>query len=129
MLANDAGDRSLAHWSTIGREVERARKLLRGVDEPPVERTAAAVDRYYARLGQEGLTDEDLSAGQGPRAARRLRRGAALVALLPLALAGVALYWLPYQIPSPRGARGSPNSAPRAAELALIASTRAKLGL
>jgi 1-acyl-sn-glycerol-3-phosphate acyltransferase len=99
MLANDAGDRSLAHWSTIGREVERARKVLRDVDEATVEGIRAAVERYYALLGQEGLTDDQLTPGADPRAPGRAARGAALLLLLPLAIAGVALYWVPYQVP------------------------------
>lgn len=99
MIANDAGERTLAGWNDVGRQVEAARKTLRDVDEGTVGEVGAAVTRYYDLLGQEGLEDDQLSAGADPRAAGRTLRGAALLGVLPLAIAGMLLYWLPYQLP------------------------------
>jgi glycerol-3-phosphate O-acyltransferase / dihydroxyacetone phosphate acyltransferase len=97
MLTNDSGDRSLERWNSIGRQVEAARKALRGVGEATVERVERAVSGYYARLEEEGLADEQLAAGGEPAAVDTLA-DAALVLALPLAAAGAALYFLPYQL-------------------------------
>lgn len=97
MLANDTGDRSLARWNSIGRQVEAASKALRGVDEATVERVRAAVDGYHALLTREGLGDAQLAEGADPpgQAARAL----GLLLLLPLSLLGILLYALPYPLP------------------------------
>lgn len=109
MVTHDLGERSLERWNTIGRQVGTARKALAGVDEATVDKVRSAVERYYTLLGQQGLEDEQLASGADPRAPGRGRRGAALVAVLPLALAGMVLYWLPYQLPrlAARLAKGS----------------------
>ena len=110
MVTHDLGERSLKRWNTIGRQVEAARKALAGVDETTVDKIRSAVERYYTLLGQQGMEDEQLASGAdawstmgalppNPGAPGRGRRGAALVAVLPLALAGMVLYWLPYQVP------------------------------
>ena len=97
MLTNDSGERSLERWNTIGRQVEAARKALAGRDEATVERVARAVGRYYDRLAEEGLADEQLAAEGDPGAVNTLA-DAALWLSLPLALAGAALYAVPYQV-------------------------------
>jgi glycerol-3-phosphate O-acyltransferase / dihydroxyacetone phosphate acyltransferase len=97
MLANDAGDRSLERWNSIGRQVEAARKALGGVDEATVAAIGAAVDRYYALLAAEGLADEQLAAGDPPDEAR-LGKTIALGLSLPLAMVGTAAYAVPYQL-------------------------------
>jgi 1-acyl-sn-glycerol-3-phosphate acyltransferase len=116
MLAHEGGDRSLSGWSSIGRQVKAARKALATLDEATVQRIAAAVDRYYARLGEEGLTDANVAIGgitaelrspgkppeegsAGPSAIGTALRAAGLIALVPLALVGAVLYRIPYQVP------------------------------
>jgi 1-acyl-sn-glycerol-3-phosphate acyltransferase len=95
MLAHDGGDPSLAQWNQIGRQVEAGRQALRRLDEARVAEVAAAVGAYHALLEREGVSDADVAGAGVPRLP------AALVTLLlaPLALVGVALYWLPYQAP------------------------------
>jgi hypothetical protein len=99
MLAHDAGDHTLAGWSSIGRQVEAARRTLREVDEALVPRIAQAVDRYYALLAREGVADEQLAQGGGLPRAEIPTRLVLLALALPLATLAVLLYWLPYQVP------------------------------
>jgi 1-acyl-sn-glycerol-3-phosphate acyltransferase len=99
MLAHDAGDRTLAAWSDVGRQVEAARATLRTVDEDSVARVGAAVDRYYALLDEEGLGDAEIAEGGGLRRAELPGRLLLLAAALPFAALAVVLYWLPYQVP------------------------------
>ncbi|APR84739.1 Acyltransferase domain protein [Minicystis rosea] len=96
MLTNDTGERSLEGWNSIGRQVEAARMALRDVDESTVQAIAEAVDQYYARLDEEGLADEQLASGD-LRAVRTLE-DAALWLSLPLAVAGTALYAVPFYV-------------------------------
>jgi hypothetical protein len=97
MLANDAGDGSLERWNAVGRQVEAARKALRGIDEATVGAIAAAVDGYFGELVAEGLVDAQIA---GKAAADDDRRSALALALLaPFALVGAALYAVPYQLP------------------------------
>jgi glycerol-3-phosphate O-acyltransferase/dihydroxyacetone phosphate acyltransferase len=98
MLANDAGDRSLERWNTIGRQVEAARKSLGGRDAV-VEDVRAAVDHYYALLEREGLADHQFGPDATPASGRGLAKAVGLAALAPLAVTGAALYWVPYQLP------------------------------
>lgn len=99
LLANDAGDDSLAAWSEVGRQVEEAAKLLRGRADREVAAAARAVTSYYAALDRRGARDAQLARGRRPSTrvhpVRWLRRGL----LAPLALAGVLLYWVPYRLP------------------------------
>jgi glycerol-3-phosphate O-acyltransferase / dihydroxyacetone phosphate acyltransferase len=94
MIAHDAGDRSLAAWNTIGRQVEAARAALR--DEELYRDLDAEVSRYFSLLTEAGLADADLLAGASPR---HFMGTLALVALAPLAVLGCVLYWVPYQVP------------------------------
>ncbi|MFT3766481.1 MAG: 1-acyl-sn-glycerol-3-phosphate acyltransferase [Minicystis sp.] len=97
MLTNEGGERSLERWNSIGRQVEAARKALREVDEATVQSVAEAVDRYYERLGEEGLVDEQLAAGGDPGTVNTVA-DAALWLSLPLAAAGAALYAVPFYV-------------------------------
>lgn len=97
MLTHDAGDRSLEAWNSIGRQVEAARKALSETDEATVASIADAVTRYYERLEEEGLADEQLAGGAAGKAVSTLS-DAALWLSLPLAAAGAALYAVPYQL-------------------------------
>jgi hypothetical protein len=100
MLTNDSGDRSLERWSSIGRQVEAAEKALRTGGASEVLAIRAAVERYYARLDEEGLADEQVAAchdGGDPAPGSTLET-AALWLSLPLAAAGTMLYAVPYQV-------------------------------
>ena len=111
MLANDTGDRSLARWNSIGRDVEAALKALHAGGKA-VEASATvggAVDRYYDLLAVEGLDDTQLALGDAPRGS--LAKGAMLVLLLPLAALGIVLYALPYRLPTLAARRVAPRSA------------------
>lgn len=97
MLTNDTGDRTMERWNSVGRQVEAARTALRDTDEATVEAIGDAVGRYYERLEEEGLADEQLAGEGDPRKANTLA-DAALLLSLPLAAAGMALYAVPYQL-------------------------------
>lgn len=105
LLANEEPDRTLQKWSGIGRQVEAANRALRGLEAELVAEVARRVDAYYDELLRLGLTDEQIAIGDGaPRAVDR--EPAALrdplwkrAALTPLAMAGFALYALPYFVP------------------------------
>jgi 1-acyl-sn-glycerol-3-phosphate acyltransferase len=106
MLTNDAGDRSLEGWSSIGRQVEAARKVLDKGGEREDVAIAAAVERYYARLEEEGLADEQLSAAASADAPGGSTVETAVLWLaLPLAAAGAVLYAVPYQVTRAAAAR------------------------
>lgn len=102
LLAHDAGDDSLARWSSIGRRVELASQTLAGVDAAVVARVDHAVGAYYAALGRLGLRDTQVAAGATPiptlgaEARARLIR---LALLAPLAIPGMILYAPPYFVP------------------------------
>lgn len=107
LLAHDARDRSLAGWNSIGRQVEAARKAMGAGSHSLYAEVEEAVNLYDEGLSAAALTDEQLlaeRADEGPRALRQL----GLVCLLPLALVGALLYFVPYQIPklSARLAKG-----------------------
>jgi hypothetical protein len=97
LYANGAGRRSMSGLNEIGRQVEAVRKAL-GDGQPAYDEIGEAVGGYYAALEAAGLADHDVeAAGAPPRSRRRTRAGMAL--LLPLALPGALLWWLPYQLP------------------------------
>ena len=97
MLTNDTGDRSLERWNTIGRQVEAARKALRGTGEARVDRVGRSVGRYYERLEEEGLADEQLAHGSDPGTVDTVA-AAAFWLSLPLAVFGAAVHAVPYQL-------------------------------
>jgi glycerol-3-phosphate O-acyltransferase/dihydroxyacetone phosphate acyltransferase len=111
MLANDAGDGSLARWNSLGRDIEAALATLRaaGKGEEASEEVGAALDHYYALLAREGLDDSQLAQGGGERGS--VAKAALLVLLLPLAALGVVLYALPYRLPSVAARRLSASQA------------------
>ena len=94
MLANDAGDRTLAGWNAIGRQVESARRLL-AADPAHFQIVQAAVNAYQTELDSLGLTDDDLVGRRPPRAASLFHK-LHLLLVLPLALTGALLYAPPY---------------------------------
>jgi len=95
LLAHDRGDRSLAQWNAIGRQVEAARKA---VDDHRVAALRDKVEAYYALLSRSGIKDDHVVASVPPRKGRPLR-AVGLALLAPLALVGAVTFYLPYQLP------------------------------
>lgn len=108
MLANDAGDASLAGWNTLGRQVERAGKTLRSLGPDVVHHVEAKVDAYYTELAKYGLGDAELATARATRnpSSRWLKRAM----LAPLAVPGFALYAIPYFIPRFVARRADPDA-------------------
>lgn len=114
MFANDARDRSLAHLNQLGRRIEEARRLLGASDPETVSAIEKRVGDYWAALEDAGASDDlvarfarrarALEAGEAvgdePRiASARIAWGALRIVTIPLALIGMALWYLPYQVP------------------------------
>lgn len=97
---------ALGEAATFARRIEAARARLeaRGSD-PRVARDVAAaeaaVDAYATALRAAGLEAVDVAKDAATWAANEgaRRAGATLVVTAPLAAAGAALFWLPYQVP------------------------------
>jgi 1-acyl-sn-glycerol-3-phosphate acyltransferase len=98
IFANESGDRSLAGVNAIGRRVEEAKRALDREDASLHARIADEVARYYALLEDAGVSDVHIARGAEVDPGRVLR-AVALVLALPLALVGMVLYFVPYQIP------------------------------
>ncbi|MFO0612667.1 MAG: 1-acyl-sn-glycerol-3-phosphate acyltransferase [Polyangiaceae bacterium] len=94
LIRNEQGERSFAEAVRIAQGVERARDRLRRLHPEVAEAVERAVGAYLDALDREGLTDEQLS---GPREEKG--PSALAWAALPLFPIGVALYWVPYQLP------------------------------
>jgi 1-acyl-sn-glycerol-3-phosphate acyltransferase len=98
LLRNDRGDTSFAEAVRIAQEVERARDAL-GEKDPDLEREVRrVVGGYFEALEREGLTDEQLT-GAVSEPKRGLAGRVLAWAALPLFPVGVALYFVPYQLP------------------------------
>lgn len=98
LLAHDEGDRTLATWSSIGRQVAAARTVLSDPHDPRYRSVEEAVTRYYDLLERTGAREDHVVADV-PRPPGSWARALFLVAILPLALVGFVLYALPYQAP------------------------------
>jgi len=98
MLANDAGDASLAGWNAIGRQVELANRTLRELGPDLIAHVEAKVGAYYAELAKYGLADAQGRA-RGREVAKPSSRWARRALLAPLAVPGFVLYGIPYFIP------------------------------
>ncbi|MDB4994172.1 MAG: hypothetical protein JWM74_1604, partial [Myxococcaceae bacterium] len=118
MFASDAGDLSLAGWNAIGQKVEIARAALAANDRSLYTELAAQVSAYYTELEGAGFGDSEVAAGKVVGKPGGLQRAVVLAAIFPLAVLGMALYFLPYQVP---------RLASRAADDADVVSTY-KLG-
>jgi glycerol-3-phosphate O-acyltransferase/dihydroxyacetone phosphate acyltransferase len=105
---------SLAQINELGRRIEEARRVLSSSAPDVVTEMEARVGAYWAALEDAGASDElvvrfarrTLAAAAGEEvglepsvAPERVAWGAARVLTLPLALLGMVLYWLPYQLP------------------------------
>ena len=99
LFANDAGDDSLAAWSTIGRQVALASELLRGRGDVAIAAAATAVTAYYDALDRHHTRDAQLARGRAPSPSASPARWIRRVVVAPFALAGVVLYGLPYRLP------------------------------
>lgn len=102
-LFASASASTLVERNALGRQVERARDLLREAAPEVVARLEADLRAYFTELEELGLVDADVTREGGPGGARDARSGALGAALaivaLPLAAVGFALYALPYQLP------------------------------
>ncbi|MFT3694870.1 MAG: 1-acyl-sn-glycerol-3-phosphate acyltransferase [Kofleriaceae bacterium] len=109
MLANDAGDASLAGWNTIGRQVEAASKTLASLSPDVITHVTSKIDAYYKELAKFGLADAQLAtaraAVQKP-GSRWVKRAM----LAPLAVPGFALYAIPYFIPRMVAKKSDPDA-------------------
>jgi glycerol-3-phosphate O-acyltransferase / dihydroxyacetone phosphate acyltransferase len=96
--AGAGGERTLAQWNEIGRRVEEAKKALSPGDAG-YQKLAREVSAYYAELERTGIADDQLVHGGFTLHPARVARALALVVTSPLALLGVVLYFVPYQLP------------------------------
>ena len=80
--------------------IARGMETLRVADPLRFEQSVLRIRRYDQRLQRFGLRDRHLDWDTSPRAAVRfaLREGAIALLLLPLAITGFAVFWLPYQV-------------------------------
>ncbi len=106
--------RSLAQLNELGRRIEAARALLKASAPDAVAAIEARVTAYWSALQDASASDEliarfaarTLAAAAGDEvgaeptvAPEYIAWGAVRVLTLPLALLGMLLYWLPYQLP------------------------------
>ncbi len=99
MFADDARDPSLAGWSSIGQVVEATRAALAKSAPDRHRAIERAIDAYFVALEAAGLGDAEVVAGGRVRRPGEKARAALLLLTSPLALLGVPLYFLPYQVP------------------------------
>lgn len=106
LIAHDTGDRSMAGRINLCHQVKSAQRALAQY-HPLVDKITCLVHRYYEGLAAARLSDRQLVGGQGKDGALALRR-LVLLLLLPFAVIGALLFWIPYQIPklSSRMAKG-----------------------
>jgi len=97
LLRNDEGTLSFAEAVKIAQGVEHARDELRARDPDLAGAVESATRAYLDALDASGLTDDQLARREGAPARSRLHPLG--YALAPLAPIGVALYWVPYQVP------------------------------
>lgn len=105
---------TLVQINELGRRIEKARGILHASAPEVVKEMEARVAAYFAALEDAGATDElvvrftrrTLAVADGRDAGaephvdpERIAWGAVRVLTLPLALIGMVLYWLPYQVP------------------------------
>ena len=106
MFANDARERSLEGVNRFGRRIEQAKKMLARAEPSVVSDIEWRVGLYRSALEDADVTDEAIARvvfrkhgdplPTVPLA--KVVRAAILVLALPLALAGMAVYWIPYRL-------------------------------
>ncbi|MBL9108073.1 MAG: 1-acyl-sn-glycerol-3-phosphate acyltransferase [Myxococcales bacterium] len=89
---------SLHTSSTIGKEVQGAHRLL-GDAHPAVQDVRVKVSAYYRKLAEARVSDATVRRPDAIVAERSPVALAAFLAVLPVALFGAALYFVPYQVP------------------------------
>jgi len=99
LYAHEAGERSLSNYNAIGRQVEEAHRLLSASEPETVAKATATVDAYYSQLAELGLTDDLVAYGERRVSTASPAHKLGLLLLTPLALLGLALYGVPYQLP------------------------------
>jgi glycerol-3-phosphate O-acyltransferase / dihydroxyacetone phosphate acyltransferase len=89
----------LVRLNQLGRRVEAARQIMRGTaHDERIAELAQQVEAYYQQLARAGVTDAQV-AGTIQVPPQAWLRAVWLLMLVPLAVVGVVLYWIPYQIP------------------------------
>jgi glycerol-3-phosphate O-acyltransferase/dihydroxyacetone phosphate acyltransferase len=117
---------SLVQLNELGRRIEQARRLLHASAPEVVTSLETRAAAYFTALEDAGASDElvvrfarrTLAAAAGEDvgaepavAPERIAWGALRVLMVPLAVAGMILYWVPYQLPRQvtRRLRGDPD--------------------
>ena len=102
---------------------------LRNADAPRFNELALRLHRYDQRLRRFGLRDRHLDWDVSLRAAITFvaREGLAALILVPVALAGLAIFWVPYQLTG-RLARLATNERDVAATAQVLVGTGVYLG-
>ncbi|MEZ4365591.1 MAG: 1-acyl-sn-glycerol-3-phosphate acyltransferase [Kofleriaceae bacterium] len=95
----DDAARSLPGQHALGLRVGAAQRVLAAAAPAEVEALLAEVARYDDALAAVGLDDEVVALGVVSRRAGAWLRALAMVVTAPLALVGLALYYLPYVLP------------------------------
>lgn len=96
LIRNDAGDVSFAEAVSVAQGVEQARKALTGSAQDHIGEVTRTVDRYFASLEQLRLGDDQVAGTATRKSASVSPLGWLSLPLFPI---GVALYFLPYQLP------------------------------
>lgn len=117
---------SLAEINELGRRIEEARRVLHASAPEVVTSLESKVGAYFTALDDAGASDDLVvrharraaaaaageDVGAEPRVApERIAWGALRILTLPVALIGMVLYWLPYQLPRAvtRRLKGDPD--------------------
>lgn len=106
MFANDARERSLEGVNRFGRRIEQAKKILATAEPAVVRDVEWRVGLYRSALEDAEVTDEAVARVVHRKHGDPLPtvpydkvvRAAILVLALPLALLGMAVYWIPYRL-------------------------------
>lgn len=95
LVRNEQGESSLSSAVGIAQDIERAKADLAAKHPELVADVRARVGTYFDALDRVGLRDEQLAAAPPRRKAPSLVRWL----FVPLSLVGIALYYVPYQLP------------------------------
>jgi glycerol-3-phosphate O-acyltransferase / dihydroxyacetone phosphate acyltransferase len=96
LIRNESGDVSFAEAVNVAQGVERARDALSHSTTDHIGAVTRTVDRYFASLEQLRLGDDQVAGNAAQRPGGVSLLGWLSLPLLPI---GVALYFLPYQLP------------------------------
>ncbi|MBL8740482.1 MAG: 1-acyl-sn-glycerol-3-phosphate acyltransferase [Myxococcales bacterium] len=94
--SDPAASLSFAEAVRVAQGVERARDALEKNAAGHIEEVSRSVDRYFTSLERLGLGDEQVKGNAPPHAKEASVVGWLALPLFPV---GVALYFLPYQLP------------------------------